>query len=148
MSGESVTKSIIVVQFYHHDDPAIAREQANFRKTIINSSVHLEYRNIFSDVWQWNSPHDFLKGYYGLILGGSTAFFDGDLRHVSEYRNDAKHAYERLKHLLDYVAQHDVPMLGICFGHQITAHHHRASVVRDREQAKVGDAPYCARSAP
>lgn len=135
---EGEAKNIIVVQFYHHDDPAIAREQENFRKTIKNDSVHLEFRNIFSDVWPWDAPEDFLKSSYGLILGGSTAFFDGDLRHVSEYRNDAKHAYERLKHLLDYVAYRDIPMLGICFGHQITAHHHRASVVRDRQQAKVG----------
>lgn len=131
-------KRIIVIQFYHSDDAAIIREQHNFQKAITGTDARLEYRNIFSDAWAWDSPSDFLSGSYGLILGGSTAFFDGDLRHVSEYRNDAKYAYERLKPLLNYINTHDFPTLGICFGHQIIAHHHRAPVVRDREQGKVG----------
>lgn len=130
--------TVIVVQFYHPDDGAIVREQIAFSKALRGVDVHLTFRNIFNDVWPWVDPVTFLEGACGIILGGSTALFDGNLKRVAGDHNDALFAHDRMKDLLHYISEHDVPTLGICFGHQLLAEYHGAPIVRDTAQAKIG----------
>jgi GMP synthase (glutamine-hydrolysing) len=89
-------------------------------------------------VWAWTDPVTFLEGACGIILGGSTALFDGNLRKVAGDHNDALFAHDRMKELLHFISKHDVPTLGICFGHQLLAEYHGAPIMRDDAQAKIG----------
>jgi GMP synthase-like glutamine amidotransferase len=85
----------------------------------------------------WDVPTEILADIDGVIFGGSGDYdFDGGRSDDDAARATSYMLLEKLRPLLDYIFQHDIPTLGICYGHQIIGAYAGASVVNDVTQKK------------
>ena len=86
---------------------------------------------------QWTNPAELLSGVQGVIFGGSGDYdFDGGRLHDDGVRKKSYELLELLRPLFDYIFLHDIPTLGICYGHQIIGAYAGACVVHDIQQKK------------
>lgn len=85
----------------------------------------------------WNDPRALLADNVGVIFGGSGDYdFDGGRANDDEIRTVSYALLERLRPLFDYIFEHDIPTLGICYGHQMIGAYAGATVVNDVVQKK------------
>ena len=87
----------------------------------------------------WTVPDKMLAHVSGVIFGGSGDYdFDGGRSDDDD--DDARLTsyalLEKLRPLLDYIFDNDIPTLGICYGHQIIGAYAGATVVNDMTQKK------------
>ena len=74
----------------------------------------------------------------GVILGGSGDYdFDGNRPSDDEVRLAAKDFLKKLTPILTYLHESDVPLFGICFGHQLLGAFHGVGVHHDERQSKL-----------
>lgn len=85
----------------------------------------------------WNEPAQILTDIDGVIFGGSGDYdFDGGRSDDDIARATSYALLEKLRPFIDYIFEHDIPTLGICYGHQIIGAYAGAQVTNDVVQTK------------
>ncbi len=119
----------------------LAAEQAEYERATAGAAT-LVFKNSLNETEPWDSPIALLAGVKAVIIGGSGEFdFDGGREEGHEVRLLSKTLVKRLSPLLDHLFSHDIPTLGICYGHQIIGEYQGTRVFHDTEQNKVGTYP-------
>lgn len=97
----------------------------------------IETISALDELVSWNEPATVLMNVNGVIFGGSGDYdFDGGRSDTDVVRTTSYALLEKLRPLFDYIFKHDIPTLGICYGHQIIGAYAGASVVNDLTQKK------------
>jgi GMP synthase (glutamine-hydrolysing) len=134
-------KPLLMVQF-RTDERGRTLEQEAIREKctggagptpalIFLNAFDAENEPVFAD------PEALLSRVRGVILGGSAEFYFGG--NGSLEQDEAHRAMlERLRPFISALFTHDVPTLGICFGHQLLATLLGETVARDPDQAEAG----------
>lgn len=82
-------------------------------------------------------PERLLADVQGVILGGSAEFYFGG--NVSPENTEQHEAMlSRVRPFISYLFEHDIPTLGICFGHQLLVTFLGETVVADLAQSESG----------
>jgi GMP synthase-like glutamine amidotransferase len=125
--------NILLVQFRHSEKAAeleyasVSRELAGVA-TIITASGLLPTEMLL--------PLSAEIG--GVILGGSGDLdFDGNRRDDDVIKDEVKQVLRNLTPFLTYLKEHQIPTLGICFGHQLIGAYHGVAVEHDCKQSKT-----------
>jgi GMP synthase-like glutamine amidotransferase len=131
-------KKILILQFRKNPEN-VKSEQGVYERAFQSLPVSLVFKNVFYDVLAWESPVSICEGADAVILGGSgDLFFDGGLNATHEAVTCSCDFAHLHKPLFAYIQERNIPLLGICFGHQLIAHMHGVRVRNDQKQAKVG----------
>ncbi len=126
---------ILVIQFRLRDKTVALEQQSILRE--IGSEVVLDFSSALDASLSWNDPETLLSRYAGVIFGGSGDFdFDGGRVEQDQAKTRSYQLLEQLRPVLDYIFNHDVPTLGICYGHQIIGAYAGANVIHDQIQKK------------
>ncbi len=131
-------KNILILQFRKHPEQ-IADEVGAYTRAFGHLPVTLTFKNTFHDVLDWENPAALCAGADAVILGGSgDLFFDGGLDAAHEAVECSCNFARMHAPLFEHIVATGMPLLGICFGHQILAHAAGVRVHNDTIQAKVG----------
>lgn len=124
-----MNKKILVLQF--RTDKSLIHERSCIIQAGNFNEAELDFINILN-------PHDQtlksinLDFYQGVILGGS-----GQVN-ISDWSLKRKEMILRVKPLLKEIIKQDMPMLNICFGHQLIVYILGGKVEADPNQAETG----------
>ncbi|MDO8522053.1 MAG: type 1 glutamine amidotransferase [bacterium] len=130
-------KKILLIQSRQTPE-MIHIEQENFRRAV-GKLAELEFLSALDERLAWTMPDEVLSGYDGAIFGGSSDFdLHGGRREKDPARIMAAIILSRTRLFITYAFAQNLPVLGICFGHQIIAQMHGGVVESDLEQKKVG----------
>ena len=130
-------RKILVVQSRSSPD-GVEREQSNFRRAI-GKSAEIEFLSALDERLAWTYPDEFLKDRSGVIFGGSADFdFHGGRSEKDPARLMAMIILTRTKLIITYALAEKVPILGVCFGHQLIAQMRGGDVQCDETQSKSG----------
>ncbi len=128
--------NILGIQF-RTTEAAIMRERVSLERQL-GSGVVLECIDALDTNLVWAAPETILAGYAGVVLGGSGDLdFDGDRPIDDAVRQISQEILERLRPVFQYIFDHDIPTLGICYGHQILGTFAGAEVRCDANQRKT-----------
>ena len=138
------TKRLLLVQF-RTDERGMELERMAFKEKFANpdgSALEIVFRDAFDDRngYFFAHPETSLSGFQGVILGGSAeVYFGGN----SSHENEEKHRMmlDRVRPFILYLFEHDIPTLGICFGHQLLATFLGETVATDPRQSETGSFP-------
>lgn len=126
---------ILLIQFRRRNVTADLERQSISRE--LGETINLVSVSALAPEYIWDNPAEMLRGYGGIILGGSGDFdFDGGRKRDDEALQTSYQLLVQLGPLLDYVFTHDIPTLGICYGHQIIGAYAGATVTHDEVQKK------------
>ncbi len=113
-------------------------ERAGYRE-VLADLADLEYVSALDITHSWDDPRAFIGERAAIIIGGSGDFdIDGGRDEADEARNISREIVTRLEPLVTYCIEYGVPLMGICFGHQVVAEMRGGSVTHDHSQNKVG----------
>ncbi len=130
-------KKILVVQS-RTDSAYIGREQEYFR-IAAGTSADVAFLSALDERLAWTNPDEFLEGYRGVIFGGSSDFdFHGGRDEKDPARLMSLIILSRTKNLISHALAEKIPLLGICYGHQLIANMYGGEVRDDKEQSKFG----------
>lgn len=116
----------------------VEREQNNFRR-VIGDAATLSCIASVDESLAWTTPEQILAGYDGVIFGGSSDFdFHGGRPDGDPVRLMSMMILSRAKNFISYAMTQNIPILGVCFGHQIIGNMHDGMVTNDLEQKKMG----------
>lgn len=127
---------ILTIQFRLNPD-LVAQEQASFQREA-GIYADIDFISALDESISWAEPAAVVSSYQGILLGGSGEFdFDGERAPDDPARVGSYALLERLRPLFTYLFEHDMPTLGICFGHQLLGAFAGAAVCCDAAQRKV-----------
>jgi GMP synthase (glutamine-hydrolysing) len=130
-------KKILLVQSRITEE-RVQRERDNFTRAA-GDAAELGFLSAVDAKLAWSTPEELLKGYDGVIFGGSSDFdFHGGRPDEDPVRLMSMIILGRAKNIVSYAFAKDLPILGVCFGHQIIGNMHEGMVTNDREQSKMG----------
>jgi len=130
-------KKILLIQSRERPD-MLKAEQENYTRAV-GERVELSFLSILDERLAWADPVDFLKGYDGVIFGGSAEFdIHGGRGDDDPMRLTAMIILLRMRTLISYLEREKIPVLGVCFGHQLIAQIYDGHVTNDSAQKKVG----------
>lgn len=133
-------KKILIIQSRKRPEMVLA-EQGEYTRAADNLA-ELVFLSSLDSHLEWASPEKILQGFDGVILGGSGEFdFDGGREAEDPARVTSKEIVGRLQPTVGYIMEHNMPLLGVCYGHQIVSEVLGVRVVNDHEQKKVGSFP-------
>lgn len=116
----------------------IERQRANFTKAV-GDKAQLGFISAVDEKLSWTTPEELLQGYDGVFFGGSYDFdFHGGRHESDPARIMSMIILGRSRNVVQYATDANLPILGVCFGHQIIAEMHGGMVSNDREQSKMG----------
>lgn len=131
---------MLVIQFRRRPE-MIVSEQKEYER-VVGDTVELLFRSGLDTSINWQDPATVIEGADGIIFGGSGEFdLDGGRPEHDPARITAREARERMRPLVQYALEHEVPFLGICLGHQLVADIFDGVVSNDHSQKKVGTFP-------
>lgn len=132
--------TILLIQFRLQDRAAELERLSIARE--IGLAASLATVSALDEAIDWGVPETFARQYQGFIFGGTGDFdFDGGRTDTDAARIMAQTLLERLRPLLEYLFLHDMPTLGICFGHQLLGMFAGARAVHDSTQCKTKSHP-------
>lgn len=132
-------KKVLVVQSRITPE-RIEGERANFRRAI-GEGVEIEFLSALDERLAWSTPDEFLQNADGVIFGGSSDFdFHGGRPEKDPARIMSLMILSRTKNLVSFALAEKIPLLGVCYGHQLVANMYGGEVHHDKEQTKFG--PY------
>lgn len=127
---------ILTIQF-RVNPSSVAQEQASLQREV-GVYGDVDFISALDESIDWKQPEKILKGYQGVILGGSGEFdFDGNRTSDDVARRTSYEFLEKLRALFGYLFEHDIPTLGICYGHQLLGAFAGAQVHCDEKQKKI-----------
>lgn len=130
-------KKILIVQSRTTPE-RIEGERENYRR-VIGDRADIEFLSALDERLAWTTPDDFLEGADGVIFGGSSDFdFHGGRPEKDPIRLMSLLILSRNRSLVSYALAGGVPILGVCFGHQLIANMYGGEVNHDKEQSKFG----------
>ena len=119
-------KIILIIQF--RTDRSLEQERRCITDTLgVEQSQRIRFINAITEGFDF----DILTDVSHVILGGSGEFFLGQGAGEGTW-------LPKIESLIDEVYERDIPMLGICFGHQIILKHAGAHIRRIPEMDEVG----------
>lgn len=131
---------ILGIQFRKNTDSQAQEQACVVREAGIYADI--TFLSALDESVNWAEPADLLRNYQGVILGGSGDYdFDGNRAEDDPARTMSQVFLERLRPLFQYVFAHDIPTLGICYGHQILGAFAGAQVTYDETQKKSRSHP-------
>jgi GMP synthase-like glutamine amidotransferase len=129
-------KKILVIQFRTNENSLLQEQTCLIRET--KAFTYIQFISALDESIDWTEPEIIMAGYSGVILGGSGDLdFDGNRPLDDEVRLISNELVQQLTPLFQYLFDHDIPTLGICYGHQIFGAFAGAQVRFDEEQKKV-----------
>ncbi len=130
-------KKVLVVQSRTTPE-RIEREQENFIRSI-GTLADVTFLSALDERLAWTTPEEFLEGFDGVIFGGSSDFdFHGGRVENDPIRLISLLILSRTKDLVSYALTEKIPLLGVCYGHQLIANIYGGEVNQDKEQSKFG----------
>jgi len=128
---------VLVLQSRITED-SVERERNNFTRAA-GSAAELDFISTVDEKLAWTSPMQLLEGYDGAIFGGSSDFdFHGGRPDNDPIRLMSTIILSRARNIIAYALEKELPILGVCFGHQIIGEMHDGMIKNDREQSKNG----------
>lgn len=128
--------TILCIQF-RKSGRASDLEQKSIRRGI-DAHISLVFVSALDKTVLWNNPEVLLSLYNGAILGGSGDFdFDGNREQNDPAREMSYQLLEQLRPTFEYIFEHDIPTLGICFGHQMLGAFAGVTIASDTKQKKI-----------
>lgn len=104
----------------------------------LGPDITLVRKSALDETLLWSEPERLLEGISGVIFGGSGDFyFDGARSHDDPARSMSYVLLERLSPLIEFLFNHNVPTLGICYGHQLLGAFKGVAVSHDVVQQKT-----------
>jgi GMP synthase-like glutamine amidotransferase len=120
------------------DPMRIERERNNFAKAV-GGVADLDFLSSLDLQFAWAAPEEFLAGYDGVMFGGSSDFdFHGGRVEGDSARITSMEILARTRPLVAHAFERHIPILGVCFGHQLIAQMHGGKVNNDKAQHKFG----------
>lgn len=130
-------KRILIIQSRVRPE-MVAGEQKEYTRAIGNTA-EISFVSAVEGIVPWLNPEEILKDYDAVIFGGSGDFdFDGGREQTDPARTTAHMIRERVTPLVKLCIDKNIPLLGICFGHQIVGEVFGTKVHNDPLQKKVG----------
>lgn len=126
---------ILIIQFRTREVTAALEEASIVRE--LGEGIAVSCLSALDEHSSWQEPTTILQKVDGVIFGGSGDYdFDGGRPDDDKAKAISYIFLEKLRPLLDYIFTHDIPTLGICYGHQIIGAYAGATVVNDETQKK------------
>jgi GMP synthase (glutamine-hydrolysing) len=127
---------ILVILFRMPDDTRVEREPI---ARVLEGQCDLVFKNALAGEIDWSNPQKELEGFSGVVLSGSSIlYFDGGHDEEHHGRVMANELAEKARPFTQYLIEHDIPTLGICFGHQLLGYATGTPITYSHIEGKTG----------
>jgi GMP synthase (glutamine-hydrolysing) len=128
------TQRILVLQ-YRED---ITREhEQDCINAFADGNITFDYKDILDSRFSTENPAEFLEDYDKVILGGSAGLSMGPGHEGNDYTK-IKIIMDKMRPILDYITEKDIPTLGSCFGFHLIANFLGSPVEKNTDTAETG----------